>query len=87
MVLFYAWTNLVLINMVNTKIAHFDNVEADLIIRCSPTMSQELIGAVKSAEVFRNIYFIDIPRFQKKRGLIGKIPKIRMLALKGNLRN
>lgn len=87
MVLFYAWTNLVLINMVNTKLSHFPSEEADLLIRCSPTMSQELINEIVNKKIFLNVYYIDIPKIDHRKGIIGKIPKVRLLSTKGDIRN
>ena len=86
-ILFYAWTNLTLINMLNTKNAYYRDVEADIIIRFNLTMSQQLISSIRDEKVFRHIYFIDNPRFVRKIGLWGKIPKLRMIVSKKNLRN
>lgn len=86
MVLFYAWTNVVLLNIVNTKETFFDNEDADLLVRCSPTLSPKLISDIESMGIFNNVYYIDMPKISKTRKILGKIPKIRMIGMKKPLR-
>lgn len=87
MVLFYAWSNTILINMLNAKINCFKEEKVDLLIRCSPTLSREFVDEIKSSGVFENVYFIDMPRMNKNRGVFGKIPKLKMFGMKKAIKN
>ena len=82
MVLFYAWTNVLLLNSVNAKVNFFGEEKADLLIRSNSTLSQNLLDTIKKNGFFRKIYFVDMPRINKKRGILGKIPKLRVLGIK-----
>lgn len=84
MIACYAWTNLHILNITNTKLNLFPDETADLYILIPKydQVSLKLIYSVKSMEVFRNIHYIEPPQIIKRHLLLGFIPKIRNLFLK-----
>lgn len=86
-IFFYAWTNVVLLNAVNTKINYYQNTSADLLIRCSATLFQPLIQQIEALGIFENVYYIDMPRIRKTGKGIKKIPKFRFIGVRKDIRS
>lgn len=66
MIFCYAWTNYLIINMVNVKTNIYPDERADLIIKSSPAIDANIVEIVKSMNVFENIYFVDYVAFRHK---------------------
>ncbi len=67
MIFCYAWTNYLLINMVNVKVNIYAEEKADLIIKSSPTIDSHIVEMIKSMNIFENIYFDDYVSFKRTR--------------------
>lgn len=63
MVLFFAWTDIQLINCLNTKSNFFKNVNADLVVYKRERISERLLEIVRTKEVFSDIYVVALPDF------------------------
>lgn len=67
MIFCYAWSNLLLINMVNVKVNNYPDEKADLIIKSSPTIDMTLVKSIINMNVFENVYFDDYVSFRPKK--------------------
>lgn len=67
MLLFYAWTDVQIINATNLKINHCLHIEADLIVFKLSRVSECIIEGVKAKEIFCNVMEIEIPEFYKEK--------------------
>ncbi len=81
MIAYYTWTNTQIVNAANSKINIFKNDKADLYVRMSEQISEPLLRAVKSQDVFENIYYIDPIILDYKKLLLGFLPNIRAIFL------
>lgn len=79
MIAFYAVSNLAIFNAVNTKEMYYSNEEADLYIRFVNGTALDLLETVISFSIFKNVYLVNFPTFNKKQGIMGHFPYIRSL--------
>ena len=78
MIACYAWSNLQLVNLTNTKLNLYKNEPADLFIRI-PNFNQislQLVNTIKESGVFANIYYVEIPHVVKKERFFRYIPRV-----------
>ena len=67
MIFCYAWTNYLIINMMNAKMNLYPEEKADLIIKSSPAVDMELVNYIKSLNIFEHIYFDDYVAFRPNK--------------------
>ncbi len=63
MVLFFAWTDIQLINCINTKCNYYSCDIADLVIDKRERISEELLSLAERNKIFDHIYFIELPKY------------------------
>lgn len=78
----YAWSNLHLINITNTKINLYAEEKADLFVRVGPHISKKLIKSIEASGVFQHVYCFDPLNIIVFKERYGKIRGLRILALK-----
>ena len=83
MIACFAWTNLQILNVTNTKVNLYPEEKADLYIRMGGHISKELIGAVKASGVYENVYSLDPVVLSYSRMRLGFIPHFKAMLLKG----
>ena len=86
MIACFAWTNLQIINMTNAKLNVYPEEKADLFIRMGPHISDALVEAVKSSNVYANVYTFDPVVLSYKNMALGWVPVFKVLLLKGEFR-
>ena len=83
MIACHAFTNTQILNLANAKINLYAEDQADLYVYMGTSISSVLINAVRSANVFENVYCIDPLMINtRKIPIIGRIPKVRYLGMK-----
>lgn len=82
MIACFAWTNLQILNVTNTRVNIYGDKKADLYIRMGRHISRELIGAVRASGVYENVYTLDPVELSFKNMKYGWIPHLRVLFLK-----
>lgn len=83
MVLFYAWTDIQLINELNVKLNYFKDEKADLLIFHLNRLNNDYIQAIKKEQIFEQIYILELPDFYLERRRKGLIESAEML-INGN---
>lgn len=63
MILFFAWTDIQLINCLNTKCNYFGQEIADLVVDKRERISESLLRLVCDKDIFQNIYVIELSDF------------------------
>ncbi len=66
MILFFAWTDIQIINCLNTKNSFFENECAELVIYKQERISKCLIQIVREKQIFSEIYEVESPQFLKR---------------------
>lgn len=79
MLLFYAITNLHLLNIINVKLAYFQNEEADLYIADTNRISPSLISCVKKTNLFRTVELIPSIAQRKMQILDEIVPPLKLV--------
>ncbi len=77
MVVFYAFTQLNIIQCLNAKINYYHDEKAYLIIRVSPIISRAFLNGIRGSNVFDEVLFIDMPVINTKKIPHGKIKGVR----------
>ena len=67
MLLFYATTDVLLLNMYHLKVTSFPDDEADLFIENNGRMSNKLIGAICSSNVFNNVIILSNAKTEQNK--------------------
>lgn len=83
MIACFAWTNLQILNVTNTRVNVYGDEKADLYVRMGRHISKELVGAVRASGVYENVYTFDPISLDYKNMKLGKIPHFRVLLLRG----
>ena len=86
MILFYAWTDTQIINLVNIKLTVYRNDRADLLVYGLSRVSEELLNEVLAGRIFENIYFLEVPPFYLERCREGFREKLGAFFLGGDYR-
>lgn len=76
MILFYAWTDTQIINVVNLKSNVFQKQDADLLVYRLERVSERLIDEIKKKNLFHQVYLLEVPKFcleRKRKGIREKI--------------
>lgn len=68
MLAFYGWTDILLTNLVNTKINCFADENADLFVLNLDRVSRKFVGEIEKKGVFKNVFWITRPAFHKDIG-------------------
>lgn len=87
MIACFAWTNLQIVNVTNTRVNLYSEEKADLYIRMGGHISKELIAAVKASGVYDNVYSLDPIVLSYKNMRFGFVPHLKALLLKGAYTN
>lgn len=66
MIACYAWSNLMVLTAMNIKVNYFPDEDMDLFVRMSPGVSRELLQTIRKREVFKNIFYTNVPVIQLK---------------------
>lgn len=66
MILFFAWTDIQVINCVNTKCNFYAMESADLLVYKRNRISEKLLQIVREKRIFTNVYTVELPDFYKK---------------------
>ena len=64
MIASYAWSNMMIINLVNIKVNYFPSEEMDIFIRMTPGISRDIISLCRN--IFSEVYYMETPRIQLK---------------------
>lgn len=80
MVVFYAFTHLNIIQCLNTKIHYYKEEQSYLIVRVSPSISKVIVDTVRNAEIFDEVFYIDMPIIDVKKIPWGKIKGLRTIS-------
>ena len=56
MMLFYGWTDLLLLNMAHTKLSFHENEQTDLYVLMLPRVSEQLVSLIEDSGIFNNVY-------------------------------
>lgn len=79
MILFYAWTDTQIINVVNLKCNRFQKQEADLLVYKLGRVSSTLIAEIEKKKIFCQVYILDVPEFyleRKRKGFKEKVQAV-----------
>lgn len=79
MIAFYAVSNLAIVNAINVKGTYFPQEKTDLYVRYVGGTDLDLVEKAMQSEIFENVYMINMPTINKKKGILGKIPYVRSL--------
>ena len=71
MILFFAWTDIQLINCVNTKCNYYKTESADLLLYNCVRVSERLVEIIRRKKIFSNIYTIEVPDLYKENKKTG----------------
>ena len=71
MVLFYVWTDIQLINAVNTRCNFYKQEESDLLVLHLSRISDKYIDKIRDANVFHNVYILKLPSWYLERKRVG----------------
>ena len=86
MILFYAWTDIQLMNCVNTKCNIYAETEADLLVFGLSRVSGDLVEIITNTGVFRNVFCIELPEFYLERRRAGVREKLEAICAGPKLR-
>lgn len=67
MIFCYAWTNLLIINMVNVKLNFYKNEKADLIIKSSKSIDENIVSLIEKSHIFENVFYDEYTSFRPKK--------------------
>jgi len=76
MIAFYVVSNIALFNAVNVKKQYYPEIKADLLIRFVNGTAQDLVEIVRNLKIFENIYMINYPVVDTRKGCLGKLNKL-----------
>lgn len=79
MLVFYGWTDTLLLNLVNTKESFFPKEDADLIVLDLPRVSHKLVRAIEKSGLFRQVIWLERPPFHKEKGPLTTMEKVKKL--------
>ena len=74
--MFYGWTDYLLLNLSNTKDSHYPDRKADLIVFNLKRVSQELVDAIRDSGVFENVYILQPYRQDGITGFKNKLVRL-----------
>ena len=73
---FYGWTDYLLLNLVNTKDSYYPDKKADLIVFNLKRVSPDLVGAIRDSGVFENVYILRSYREDELTGFKDKFVRL-----------
>jgi hypothetical protein len=82
MIACFAWTNLQILNVTNTRVNIYSEEKADLYVRMGRHISRELIAAVITSGIYENVYVLDPVEISYAHTKFGKVPRLRVLFLR-----